>query len=96
MQSRSFYATLRANPTASCIFEPKENPMDHLFLEIMVKEKETAFRQETEFPRLPYPANTTPSPLTARLLDGLGDALIRLGRSLKAKYGMPSGCPKAI
>ncbi|WP_022669358.1 hypothetical protein [Desulfospira joergensenii] len=70
--------------------------MEHLFLEIMVKEKETAFRREAETFRLLYQANTTPFPFTARIFDGLGEGLIRLGRHLKTKYGMTPGCAKVI
>lgn len=67
--------------------------MDHLFIELMVKEKQDAALKGLAGPgRYPSPVRQPrPSPVT-RLMDGIGDILISLGRHLKTRYGQPAPC----
>ena len=62
--------------------------MDHLFLEGMIREKEAELIRTASPVRLPEAAIPRHSFLTARILETLGDALIRLGSHIKSRSGI--------
>lgn len=62
--------------------------MDHLFLEGMIRGKEAELIRTASPVRLSEAVISRHSPLTAKILETLGNALIRLGSHIKSRSGM--------
>ena len=67
--------------------------MEHLFIELMVKEKQdAALKGLAEQRRYTCPVQTPRPPFITRMMDRTGDTLIRFGEYLKTRYGRPASC----